>query len=71
MQTYLIRLATMTAGVFVATLAGLVSASEVFNLLTFDWPTALTTSGSAALAALIKGVAARFVGDPERPNLSR
>lgn len=71
MRTYLIRLAMLTLGAFLGALAGMVLAAEPFNVLTFDWKTALTVSGSAAVLALVKGLAARFVGDPERPNLSQ
>lgn len=71
MQTYLIRLAAMVVGAFLSTLAGLLASQEIFNVLTFDWPGALTVSGSAAVLVLVKGLAARFVGDAERPNLTR
>lgn len=70
MKTYLIRLGALVLGAFLAPLAGFVTA-DGFNVLTFDWGAALTVSGLAAVAALVKGLAARFVGDPERPNLSR
>ena len=43
----------------------------MFNALTFDWGNALTVAGSLAALALLKGVAARFVGDPESPSLTR
>lgn len=70
MKTYLTRLGAKVAGTFVAALTGLAVADAPFNALTFDWPTALTVSGSAAVLALLQGLTARFVGDPERPNMT-
>lgn len=70
MSTYLKRLAAKVVGVFLAVLLAMVAAAQPFNVLTFDWKTALVVSGSAAVIALLEGLAARFTGDPERPNLS-
>lgn len=71
MRKYLIDLAYTVVGAFVATLLGLVSADEVFNVMTFEWGTALTTSASVAFLALLHGVAARFQGDPNRARFGR
>lgn len=70
MKLYLSRLATEVAGVFAGSLAATASAAEVFNALTFDWGNALTIAGSLATLTLLKGVAARFVKDPESPSLT-
>ncbi|MFG2873279.1 hypothetical protein [Streptomyces sp. NPDC048338] len=71
MKTYLKRLAFEVGGVFAGSLAASAAAAEVFNALTFDWGNALTVAGSLSTLALLKGVAARFVGDPESPSLTR
>lgn len=71
MTQYLKDLAERVLGVFLGTLSGVALAAEPFNLLTFDWGTALGTSGSAATLALIVGLAARFRGDPNSAGLSR
>lgn len=70
MKTYLADLAYTVGGAFALTLAGLATAAEPFDLLTFDWSTNLTVSGSAATLALLHGIAARFQGDPDRARFS-
>lgn len=70
MRKYLADLAYMVLGTFLATLAGLASADGVFNVLTFDWGTALATSGSTATLVLLHGLAARFQGDPDRARFT-
>lgn len=69
MPTFLKRLAYKVVGVFVVTLAAMAVAAQPFNVLTFDWGTALTVSGSAAVLALLEGLAGRFTGDPDQPTL--
>lgn len=44
---------------FLAALAGFIAAEKVFNIMTFDWPTALDAAALATLAALSKGLLAR------------
>ncbi|MFD3535252.1 hypothetical protein [Streptomyces sp. NPDC058664] len=70
MKTYLTDLAYQVAGAFTVTLTGLAIAAEPFDVLAFDWGTALTASGSAATLALLHGVAARFQGDPHRARFT-
>lgn len=70
MQVYLKRLAYKVVGIFLVTLAAQAGASGAFDVLTFDWTSALTISGSAAVLALLEGLAGRFAGDPERPRIS-
>ena len=70
MRKYLFDLAYLVIGTFLATLAGMASADGVFNVLTFDWGTALATSGSTALLVLLHGLAARFQGDPSRARFT-
>lgn len=70
MGIYLRRLAYKVVGVFLATLAGAAVAAEPFNVLTFNWPSALTVAGSVAVLALLEGLAARFKGDPDRPTFT-
>ena len=67
---FLKRLAIKVLGVFVLTLAALAAAARPFDILTFDWVVALTVSGSAAVLALLEGLAGRFMGDPDRPGVS-
>jgi len=70
-KKYLIDLAYTVVGAFVATLLGAITADKVFNVLTFAWGPALTTSASVAFVALLHGVAARFQGDPNRARFGR
>jgi len=69
--TYLKRLAVKVAGVGTASLAALALAAHPFNVLTFDWGTNLTVAGSAAVLALLEGVAGAFAGDKEEPTVTR
>lgn len=71
MSDYLRRLAIKTLGVFLVTLAGQAGASGAFDVLTFAWVPALTVSGSAAVLALLEGLAGRFTGDREEPTVAR
>lgn len=63
MIKYIADLAQRTVTVFVMTLAGLATAAEPFDVVTFHWGPALTISGSAATLALITGLAARLSRD--------
>jgi len=71
MTGYAKRLALKVAGVFTAGLAGMAAADMPFNVLTFDWSTALTVSGSAAVLALLDGIAGAFTGDRQEPTVTR
>lgn len=71
MKKYLADLAQRTGTVFVVTLAGLAVAAEPFDMLTFNWPSALGTSGSAAVLALLVGLAARLSGDKDSAGFGR
>lgn len=71
MRKYLIDLTYTVIGAFVATLLGAITADKVFNVMTFAWGPALTTSASVAFVALLHGVAARFQGDPDRARFGR
>lgn len=71
MSLYLRGLALKVVGSFTATLLSMTAVSTPFNLLTFDWTTALAVSGSAAFLALLDGVAGRFTGDPQQPSITR
>lgn len=71
MSAYLKDLAERVFGVFVITLAALAAAATPFDVLTFGWVRALTVSGSAAVLALLLGLAARFRGDPESAGLTK
>ncbi len=54
---------------FLQVLLGLVTTDVVFNALAFDWVTALTVAGSAAVVALIKNlVAVTAVNDTVSPG---
>lgn len=70
MSKYLTDLAYWTLGTFLATLAG-IAGSARFDLVTFDWKTALVTSGSTAVLVLLQGLAARFQGDPDKARFGR
>jgi hypothetical protein len=65
------RLALKVAGVFTAALLGLMAAAQPFDVLTFHWKAALVASGSAAVLALVEGLAGRFTGDKEQPTVTR
>lgn len=69
--TYLKRLATKVLGVGTASLAATALAAHPFNVLTFDWTTNLTVAGSAAVLALLEGLAGAFAGDKDEPTVTR
>ena len=71
MGTYLKRLAVKTVGTGLASLSALALAARPFDVMTFDWGVALTVSGSAAVLALLEGLAGRFTGDGEQPTVTR
>lgn len=71
MTEFLKRLTTKVTGVFLGTLLAVMAAATPFNLLTFDWKVALGIAGSAAVLALVEGLAGRFRGDPDQPGLLR
>lgn len=71
MSTYVRQLTTKVFGVFLAALLAVVAAAQPFNALTFDWGTALTISGSAAVLALLEGLAGRFTGDRDQASITR
>lgn len=71
MSLYLRALTLKVFGVFVATLTALAAASQPFDVLTFNWTVALTVSGSAAVLALLEGLAGRFTGDRDAPTVTR
>jgi hypothetical protein len=70
-MNYAKRLAWKVSGVFLAALLAMVAAAQPFNALAFDWPAALTVAGSAAVLALLEGLAGRFTGDRSEPTLFR
>lgn len=63
------RLAVKVAGVFLAALLAMVAAAQPFNVLTFHWGAALTVAGSAAVLALLEGLAGKFTGDTSQPSI--
>lgn len=71
MAVFLKRLALKVAGVFLASLFAVMAASRPFSVLEFDWVVALTVAASAAVLALVEGLAGRFAGDPEQPTVMR
>lgn len=71
MTAFARRLALKTLGVGLASLTALALAARPFDVLTFDWTTNLTVAGSAAVLALLEGLAGRFAGDPEEPTITR
>lgn len=71
MTLFLKRLALKVLGVFLGGLAAMAAAAEPFDLLKFHWTVALTVAGSAAVLALLEGLAGRFTGDPEQPRITQ
>jgi len=69
--SYAKRLAALVLGAFVGAFLSYLSLDPVFNILTFDWQTALVGSASMAFFALVKGLAAKRVGDPDTPHFTR
>lgn len=63
MKKYVQDLAQRVVTVFVVTLTGMATAAESFDVITFRWDVALTTSASAATLALLTGLAARLSRD--------
>lgn len=68
---YARQLALKVLGVFLATLLAMAAASQPFDVLTFHWTSTLTVAGSAAVLALLEGLAGRFTGDPEQASITR
>lgn len=71
MTLFLKRLAIKVFGVFLAALLAVVAAAEPFDVLTFAWGPALAVAASAAVLALLEGLAGRFTGDPDQPAVLR
>lgn len=46
-----------------------VTGLDAFNILHLDWKAAVGVGGGAALLSLLKGLAARRVGDPDSAGL--
>lgn len=69
MSEYVKDLFERVISTFLATLSGLALAAQPFDILSFDWPTALTVSASAALLSLLKGVVARGTGPTDGAGL--
>jgi hypothetical protein len=65
------RLAFKVIGVFLAALLSVMLADQPFNVLTFHWAAAVAVAGSAAVLALVEGLAGRFTGDPDQPGILR
>jgi hypothetical protein len=65
------RLAFKVIGVFLAGLLAMMAAARPFDVLTFNWAASLVVAGSAAVLALVEGLAGRFTGDPEQPTVTR
>lgn len=68
MSEYVKDLFERVISTFLATLLAFVSAGPL-DVLSFDWPTALTVSASAALLSLLKGVLARTTGPTDGAGL--
>lgn len=71
MTVFLKRLAVKVSGVFVAALLAMMAAAQPFDVLTFHWTAALTVGASAAVLALVEGLAGRFTGDTDQPTVTR
>lgn len=71
MTAFAKRLALKVAGVFTAAELGMMLAAQPFDVLTFGWRASLTVAGSAAVLALVEGLAGRFRGDSEEPTVTR
>lgn len=70
MNTYLKDLVERVAGAFAVGSLSVLGA-DAFNILNVDWRATLGVGGGAALLSLLKGVAARFRGDPDNASLRR
>lgn len=70
-KTYVLDLVQRVVTAFVLTLAGLAAAAEPFDVLTFQWDVALTTSTSVAVLTLLTGLAARFSGDKNSAGFTK
>jgi hypothetical protein len=71
MKDFARRLAIKVVGVFLTALLAMMVADQPFNVLTFQWTAALAVAGSAAVLALVEGLAGRFTGDPDQPGILR
>ena len=68
MTQYVKDLFERVAMTFLATLLAFAGAGPL-DILSFDWPTALTVSASAAFLSLLKGVLARSTGPTDGAGL--
>lgn len=67
MTPYIKSLGGLVLGTFATSFLGYLLLAQPFDVLTFEWKAALIGSASAAFLALVKGLAAKRVGDPETP----
>lgn len=65
------QLALKVSGVFTTALVALALAARPFDVLTFNWTSALTVSGSAAVLALLEGLAGKLTGDRDQASITR
>lgn len=71
MSQYLRQLSLKVAGVGIASLTALALAARPFNVLEFDWTANLTVAGSAAVLALLEGLAGKLTGDKDQASITR
>lgn len=71
MTDYLKDLAGRVTGAFAVGTLGALGADEIVSIIAVDWKTALGVGAMSAAVSLLKGVAAKFVGDPDNASLRR
>ena len=65
------QLALKVSGVFATGLLAMTAAARPFDVLTFNWATALTVAGSGAVIALLEGLAGKLIGDRDQASVTR
>jgi len=68
-KRFLIDLGERVVATFAASLLAIALAAQPFNVLEFDWGSALTVSVSAAFLTLLKGLVAQHTGPTDGAGL--
>ena len=68
---FLRQLALKVSGVFVTILFAAATTAKGFDVMTFNWTSALTLAGSGAFLALLEGLAGKLTGDRDQASITR
>lgn len=71
MSAYLKDLTQRVLTAFLVSLGGMMAAAQPFDVMTFGWGRALTVAASAAVLALVLGLAAKLTGTPDSAGVGQ